>query len=492
MKCFGRPPAGRMDRRRAAAALLLAAAVAALSGCAASGGGALPATPLRAAYVVVGEGGTATARAITGAPGCPDLRIDGAAQPMRVRAEPGTAPARPRQAKPAEFAVRVCEASLPPGDHEASVDGQALPAIRTQARRIVVLGDTGCRIKTAEKAYQDCSDPRAWPFAAVAGAAAAERPDLVVHVGDYHYRESACPAGEVCAGSPWGYGWDAWDADLFAPGRQLLAAAPWVVVRGNHEECARAGQGWFRLLAPEAYSAARSCDRPQDDADADFSRPYAVPLDAHWQLIVFDSARASRPPAPDDPSAARALEQYRGNLRTVAALASVPGMHSMFVSHHPVLGFSIEEPGKAKFGNPMLLAAMGALNGGAYFPAQVDAALHGHVHAFEAIGFSSAHPATLVAGHGGDLLDRELPDAASSGAGLAEGVRVDFFAHARQFGYLVLDRDTEGWTVHVRRADGGTLGRCLLRATKLRCEPGLPGLAMAGRVPDPAPAEGAH
>ena len=53
------------------------------------------------------------------------------------------------------------------------------------------------------------------------------KPDLVIHVGDYHYRENACPKDIAgCRDSPWGYGWDAWDADFFVPARPLLAAAP--------------------------------------------------------------------------------------------------------------------------------------------------------------------------------------------------------------------------------------------------------------------------
>ena len=37
--------------------------------------------------------------------------------------------------------------------------------------------------------------------------AAAQKPDLVIHVGDYYYRETPCPAGEAkCAGSPFGWG----------------------------------------------------------------------------------------------------------------------------------------------------------------------------------------------------------------------------------------------------------------------------------------------
>jgi hypothetical protein len=114
----------------------------------------------------------------------------------------------------------------------------------------------------AEDAWQACNDPEAWTFAEVARAAAAAHPDLVLHVGDYHYRENACPEGHAgCAGSPWAYGWDAWDADFFTPAAPLLAAAPWVMVRGNHEECARAGQGWWLLLDPHALSGQRRLRR---------------------------------------------------------------------------------------------------------------------------------------------------------------------------------------------------------------------------------------
>jgi hypothetical protein len=49
-------------------------------------------------------------------------------------------------------------------------------------------------------------------------------PDLVLHIGDYHYRENACPPDIAgCKDSPWGYGWDTWQADLFRPAAPLLA-----------------------------------------------------------------------------------------------------------------------------------------------------------------------------------------------------------------------------------------------------------------------------
>jgi phosphodiesterase/alkaline phosphatase D-like protein len=78
-----------------------------------------------------------------------------------------------------------------------------------------VIGDTGCRLKLADNYFQSCSDSEKWAFRSMVEAAAKTKPDLVIHVGDYHYRENACPEGNKdCAGSPWGYGWDTWKADF--------------------------------------------------------------------------------------------------------------------------------------------------------------------------------------------------------------------------------------------------------------------------------------
>jgi hypothetical protein len=438
-----------------------------------------PPIDLDAAYVVVGTGGQAIARAILAADACPDLQVDGSRLPMQTRAEPGIAPQRPHQAKASAFPVRVCEAAVPGGARVASIAGRALALPRAEPQRIVVLGDTGCRIKQSDSIYQDCSDSAAWPLRALSAAAAQEHPDLVVHVGDYHYRESACPAGLGCANSPWGYGWDAWNADLFDPAASLLAAAPWVVTRGNHELCARAGQGWFRLLDPAPLAAQRRCDVADLDSQADFSVPYAVPLGDHWQLIIFDSARASQPLDRSLPADEQAFVRYESDMDAVTALASVPGMHSIFVSHHPALGFSVDKHGKPRFGTPALLGPMLARVGPRYFPPGVDMAMHGHVHTFEAIDFRSDHPATLVTGHGGDNLDVETPMELTQSYASAPGVQIDFVAHSGRFGYLVLDRAGASWRIRAQGLDGTVQARCTLDHARLSC-------AQAGAMSRPA------
>ena len=197
--------------------------------------------PLEALYTVQAEGQRAVLRAITRQTSrqadCPSVAwAGGAPQPMAVRALPANVPARGEAGqadnKAAVFDVLTCEATWPQGASSARVAGQELAAPKANINRIVVIADTGCRMKGAENAFQPCNDPVAWPFAQVAQSAALTKPDLVIHIGDMHYRESPCPAGNTgCAGSPWGYGFDAWQADFFVPAKPLLAAAPWVFVR---------------------------------------------------------------------------------------------------------------------------------------------------------------------------------------------------------------------------------------------------------------------
>ena len=172
----------------------------------------------------MGEDGAAVARVVIAGAACPSIRLDQREVAMTVRA-PAQTIAQRRTVSPHRTRSRArsrcspAKRSIPAGTAHASVSGHALPLPHARLERIVVIGDTGCRLKNNGD-YQDCNRPEAYPFARIAALAAAWKPDLVVHVGDYHYRENACPADRPgCAGSPWGYGWDAWDADFFTPGR---------------------------------------------------------------------------------------------------------------------------------------------------------------------------------------------------------------------------------------------------------------------------------
>ena len=124
---------------------------------------------------------------------------------------------RPRAAAEPDFPVVVCETRAPATTANLTIAGSPTPVLPQEVRRIVVLGDTGYRLEG--RAVQDCNDPRAWPFAAIALRAASHRPDLVMHVGDYYYRETPCPAGrDGCAGSPHGIRLDHLAGGFFCTG----------------------------------------------------------------------------------------------------------------------------------------------------------------------------------------------------------------------------------------------------------------------------------
>ena len=373
------------------------------------------------AYVLQGAEGKSLVRVITAKKACPSVRFDGRKAAMRVRASHA-----------ADFPALVCEASVPHGVKKISAGKIRLPAPASEFRRIVVIGDTGCRQKG--NAFQNCNGD--WPFERISRAAASFKPDLVIHVGDYLYREAPCP---TCAHDVHGYGFDAWYADFCSPAKALLDAAPWVVARGNHESCKRAGKGWFLFLDPGSFSG--SC--------SDYSTPYSVPLSNDMQLIVFDSS------SPDF-----AEKHYPPEFETVDRLAAQTA-HSFFISHHPLLGFS-EWHAKLFPGNAILQNALHQANASHFLPPGIDAAFHGHVHLFEALDFENGYPATFVSGNSGTALDEALPEKLPEGATPYTGAAVSNYFSYDKFGFMTLEMQKKGWLVTERDEDGKPVWRCLL------------------------------
>jgi calcineurin-like phosphoesterase family protein len=432
--------------------------------------------PIRAAFVVLGENAVPVARAITESPSCPPVDADGTMRAMSVRAAPSTERQRPTVStpalsKPSVFPILICELALP-GVRRASVGGHPLPLPGEAPRRFVIIGDSGCRLKTSDGINQACNDPDAWPFAQVAASAAATHPDVVIHVGDYHYRETACPAGDRgCAGSPWGYGWDAWNADLFVPARALFEAAPWIVVRGNHESCNRAGQGWWRLLDPRELVPRRDCNDPADDDIGDFSEPYAVPLVGNARWIVFDSSKVGV--APLKPADAMYVT-YAAQLRTAIELGSRSPMN-FFLDHHPILGFAPNPtltPTGLFPGNGSLQSVLLPMQGEPMFPERFEALLSGHVHLFELVSYATAQPTQLISGNAGAWADVPLPRELPAGATPLPGAVIASIVSTNQSGFTIIERDSEGgWRVEAHDRHGRLFTTCTLRDRKTRCVP---------------------
>lgn len=431
--------------------------------------------PTEAAFVVLGDTGPVV-RVVTTGPQCPSIAIDGGRLPMTVRAPAETLAQRPTlstpdHSKPSVFAATTCEAVLPRSARRVTVAGVTLPRVRREIRRIVVIGDTGCRLKASDGAYQACNDPAAYPFARVAARAAAWKPDLVVHVGDYLYRENSCPVGvAACAGSPWGYGWDAWQADLFGPGAPLFAAAPWVVVRGNHENCARAGQGWWRLLDPRPLVAGRDCNDPRDDITGDASSAYAVALGGGARVIVADLAIAGDKPTPaDDPRFA----QFAQTARDIGALSD-HATYAFVATHKPILGLAARQKDGVLTLNPVTIGIQSvfATVDRDILPVSIGAVLSGHIHLWQQVSFPARYPSQFIAGFSGTKEDvvpipAQLPPGASPVAGTAPEA---FSSWVDGFGYMTLERrGAVRWRATVWNLAGKVVNRCTIVGRHSRC-----------------------
>lgn len=400
---------------------------------------AAPAPAVLSAWVQLKDQGQAEARAVVDGGACPVAVVDGRPRRMRVRVRPGLA-----------FPDSVCVADVPRGAERVTVGGRTLKGPPAEIRRIVIIGDTGCRVQGLN--LQACNDPGAWPFAALARRAAAERPDLVIHVGDYYYRETACPAFYAgCAGSPHGDAWPTWRTEFFDPARPLLEAAPWVLVRGNHESCERGWRGWFRMLdAGPAPGAA--CPGAAE--------PFSVPIGG-VTLKVLDSADTVDRTAP-----AGAVVAFRQQLDRL--LGDAPGS-DWIVTHRPVWAEVFAQVWPfGVFRVDINRTEQAAMKGRDLAPVQM--VVSGHIHDFSAYDFGEGRPAQLVSGAGGDVGDPGDPQRPNVRTTRIDGMS----AHAltvRRFGYVVMDLTADGWSGVFKDVEGRAVATCAVKGRRLECRP---------------------
>ena len=437
---------------------------------------------VHAAYVVIGEGrdgeATAVARVIhDGADGCPRLVSEDVSLEMAPRSDTHG------------FDVRVCEATIPfDVALRVSWDGTPLPTVRRHPSRIVLLGDTGCKKK-------NCGDGPAEPFQTIAHMAASLEPppELVLHAGDFNYRntgwfeegtDSVYDAGDDAPddprcqldapyvsqnadGSSRRDSWDAWRDDFFEPGRELLATAPLLAARGNHELCSRSGPGYFLFLDPATGDEQIECP-PQGSASSPpdgalshlvFTPPRVIDLGT-IRIGVVDSANACDGFAPDE-----LTEIYADQL---ASIFSEPSSTPLWLlTHRPF--WAVGRDGSDEPLQPLAVTLQQALSLAApELPSTFRLALGGHMHQFLAVTFpEQSHPAQLVVGNSGVATSLATPE------GPFEAT-IDQTA-ARAFGsgthgFMDLRRDGPHWTATLTGADGSALVRCTMGAA-IECSP---------------------
>jgi hypothetical protein len=310
--------------------------------------------------------------------------------------------------------------------------------------RVIAIGDTGCRIKGKE--IQACNDPAVWPFRQLASSAAAEKPDLIIHVGDYLYRENPCPESSdaLCGGSPAGDNWEAWNADFFAPAAELLGAAPWAFSRGNHEDCNRSWRGWFYYLDP----------RPWNGTCEEYSAPYLVTL-GRFQVAMLDS------------SAAKEHDMDDAQITEFAAqLSSLHPAGAWLATHYPFWGFSTE--GSGALPKPLVAALEAAWEKAA--PTGFTLILSGHIHLFEYVSVDQGRPPQLVAGDGGTQM--AVPIQVSVKGTQIRGASVIGSRSRRQFGYTLLNKDATLWHLQLKDEHQGVLVNCSVPGSSESCQSG--------------------
>ena len=313
----------------------------------------------------LGEAPSLIARVLVGrADECPTVEWGGKVEAMTLRA-PGRA----------EAFGKLCEKKMPLGEAlqvRVRMGGTVLldQHVTRRPERIAVLGDTGCRI--TYYADQGCNDPRTWPFASIARSVADKQPELILHLGDYYYREVPCLASNPdCTPGPYGDREQTWRAEFFEPARPLIARAPWVFARGNHEDCQRGGYGWAYYFGEDSVA----CDVVHRAA---FIRLNGL------TVVNFDTAQTGNSYLIGDMN-----KYWDGLARTLGALRpATPGAPILLMSHEPGYSVCIDkkralEPCPA----PLVagIAGVRSIGDAARRSGWRTILLSGHIHAFRTI-----------------------------------------------------------------------------------------------------------
>src|SRR5262249_36440785 len=152
-----------------------------------------------------------------------------------------------------------------------------------------------------------------------------------------------------------------------------LAVAPWVFVRGNHEDCNRAWEGFFRFLD----------FRPFTGVCPAYSDPVSIPIGGLRLVIMDDSA------ANDVFVDLAQVDQYTPQFDMARGQVTPnPGL----LMPRPLWAFGVFETlGQTPVTNvPLQAASQNSL------PAGVDLVLSGHGHFFEAVNFVQDRAPQLI------------------------------------------------------------------------------------------------
>ncbi|MEB3256426.1 MAG: metallophosphoesterase [Synechococcaceae cyanobacterium] len=391
----------------------------------------------------------------------------------------------------------VCEAAMPERAQAARIAGRRLPAaLPERIEKLVVFGDTGCRILGSD--IQSCNEASAWPLAQVARALVREQADVAIYLGDFYYREAPCPSANnsQCGGSPaplggapfTDSGWG-WLADVLVPMGPLLETLPLVMVRGNHEQCNRGGNGYFLLFDPAFNSAQRCAPSAAGTAPVVDVSSTAVDLPLRGgrslRLVNVDSANGS------DATIDAAIAARQRLLFAQAQRLARGAEEAWLLTHRPVnavvsSAYLPNPPGETA---PWASLTQTAASYGLLEPFQLM--LSSHLHSAQVVQVPG-QPGQIVLGNGGTELDPPAyplpaygPLATATGQPIQPGLtplpRATLVQAWLRFGYMLAEPEPGPirgrWRFTLKDAEGGSFARCSLSQRQVSCrdQPGRDG-----------------
>lgn len=378
------------------------------------------------------------------------------------------------------FEVMVCEALIEfDKTYQLNFADKSitLPMAKSDVSNIQVFGDSGC--KSSVCAPGDAAQP----FKSLADSALVDKPDVILHMGDYNYRGTGGQVeftmnngkGELAQVAQWTYdagddltqadhcgqqggpfysqnaananrpdSWQYWQDDLFMSAQQLMLSAPWIVARGNHELCSRAGPGYFYFLDPHSNlvkgQKQLSCPTPVVSKDAlqnSVQIPNYVVSFKQLDIAVIDSANAC-----DGYSDSPFSKVYKAVFKDLNAEVKKSGNNTWMMTHRPIWGVQYYDEGKAtpctfagQYGciNQMMQSAIAAQPSKSLNP-NISLVLSGHMHKFESVTFEDkSHPANIIVGSSGVSLAGSEP--AGIGSTKINGQNVSVLTTNKQVQY---------------------------------------------------------
>ncbi|WP_395462675.1 metallophosphoesterase family protein [Wolbachia endosymbiont of Cantharis cryptica] len=318
----------------------------------------------------------------------------------------------------------VCELTVQTSAKNISIDNIQVPILPEKISKIAFIGDTGCRINALFQ--QECNSVDSWPLKKNLDSIALHEPDLIIHVGDYHYRKTKCRHTEKC-GDIYGYNKEAWYADWFEPAKDILLQSSFLFVRGNHEGCDRAYEGWFRYLDSYPFSSEK-CENlvPSWSLDAGLMR-----------FFIFDSSSG---------------EDIFTNQSTIDAFEKqfdklTQDKPTWFLTHIPLWRSPKKEFLTLKsHGNLTQIEAFGNK-----FPSNVTTIVSGHIHIAQILLMNNV-PDQIIVGNGGALLHAQDQEPAYQNVEFNYSNGKNYLAHEVKnffgFGFAILNLNDYEFTFY--------------------------------------------